>query len=139
MTRSTAAERGDGVAHRCEIDHCRDAGQVLQQDPRGRECDLFLARTGLCEVRERLDIRVGHVDTVLVAEQVLEEHLQRERQVLDVVVGLQRRKTVDGVVAPADGKPALGSHPAANTRSLEARCSGPISCSGTSPNAHLPS
>ena len=104
-----AAERRDGVAHRGEVDDRGDAGEVLQQDPSRREGDLLLAGAGRAKFGERLDVAAGDVDAVLVAQQVLEEHLQREGQVLDVVVGLQRRQTVDGVVAPADGKPALGA------------------------------
>ena len=74
-----AAEPHDAVAHRREIDHRRHAGEVLQQHAGWSERDLPLSGALHVPPRERLD--VGRLDeaAVLVAEQVLEENLQRVR------------------------------------------------------------
>ena len=47
------------------------------------------------------------VHAVLVAQQVLEEDLEREREPLDVVVARQRRETVDRVAPAPDLQAAL--------------------------------
>ena len=54
--RRVAAEVAHGVAHRGQVDHGRDAGEVLQQHARGRERDL-VGRIGLrVPARDRLDL-----------------------------------------------------------------------------------
>ena len=83
--RRVAAHLGHRVAQRGEVDDARDAGEVLQDHARGREGDL-LRRLGLrVPRRERLDVLAADADAVLVAQQVLEQHLQREGQPRDVV------------------------------------------------------
>ncbi len=92
-----AAHRLHRVAHRREVDDRRDSGEVLHDHARRRKGDL-LGRLGLrVPAGERLD--VGGTDrlAVLVAQQVLEQDLQRERQPRDVVGGLQRVDAKDVV------------------------------------------
>ena len=97
-----AAHVGHRVAQRGEVDDARHAGEVLQDHPRGRERDL-LGRLGLgVPGRERLDVLAADADAVLVAQQVLEQHLQREGQPRHVVGRLQRFEAIDLVGAPAD-------------------------------------
>ena len=100
--RRVAAHVGHRVAHRGEVDDARHAGEVLQDHARGRERDL-LGRLGLgVPGGERLDVLAADADAVLVAQQVLEQHLQRERQPRHVVGRLQRLEAIDLVGAPAD-------------------------------------
>ena len=75
------SERADRVAHRREVDDRGDTGQVLHQHPLGAEADLAarLCTPAGC-ARDRLDVGRVDVDAVLVAEQILEQHLQAERQ-----------------------------------------------------------
>jgi len=68
-----------------EVDHRRHAGEVLHDHARRGERDL-VARGGLgVPVEQRLDVLAGHADTVLGAQQVLEQDLQREGQSPEVV------------------------------------------------------
>ena len=107
-----AAERHHGVAHRREIDHRRHAGEVLHQHARGAERDLDL---GLAAVLEPADhgLDVGLLDraVVLVAEQVLEQHLHREGQAARirqaVLLGLGDRVDGVGLGAGLDGLAGL--------------------------------
>ena len=76
-----AAERHHGVAHGREIDHRRDAGEVLHQHARGAERDLDLGLALLVEPADgRLDIGLPDRAVVLVAQQVLQDHLHGEGQ-----------------------------------------------------------
>jgi hypothetical protein len=75
-----AAHGAHRVAHRGEVDHAWDTGEVLEQRARGRVGDL--AR-GLCLCvprRERGDVVGTHREPILVAEEVLEENLHRVRE-----------------------------------------------------------
>jgi hypothetical protein len=76
--RGTAAESGERVAHRGEVHHAGHAGEVLQEDPRGAEGDLLVH--GLLHIPggECLDVVGLHECAILVSQQVLEEHLERE-------------------------------------------------------------
>ena len=75
-----AAERLHGVAHGGEIDHRRDAGEVLHQHARRPERDLAIRGLGLEPLRERLQVLLGDAAAVFVAQQILQQHLHRERQ-----------------------------------------------------------
>ena len=114
--RRVAAHLGHRVAQRRQVDDARHAREVLQDHAGGREGDL-LRGLGLRVPRgERLDVLRADADAVLVAQQVLEQHLQRERQARDVVGGLQCLEGVDLICAPADlelgprAEGILGSH-----------------------------
>ena len=94
MTRSTgrkrvdqlgiAAELDHGVAHGGEVDHRRDAGEVLHQHAGRAEGDLAVRAALLLPVGQRLDVLAGDAAAVLVAQQVLEQHLQRIGQARNV-------------------------------------------------------
>ena len=94
MTRSTGAERVDRVAgqaeldervaHRGEVAHGGDAGEVLHQHARGAELDLVLDALLRVPAGDRLDVGAGDGLAVLVAQQVLEQDAQRVGQGLDV-------------------------------------------------------
>ncbi len=76
-------ELPDRVAHGGEVDDARHAGEVLHDHARRRELDL-VARLGVrIPVEQRLDVFIGDVGAVDVAHQVLDEDLQRIRQMVD--------------------------------------------------------
>ena len=121
MTRSTgisglillrvAAERRHGVAHRGEVDHRRHAGEVLHQHARRAEGDLAVAAcASSSQAATRADVVGGDGAAVLVAQQVLEQHLQREGQARDArqAVLLGRRQAVIVVGLAADREGAAG-------------------------------
>ena len=97
-----AAHVGHRVAQRGEVDDARHAGEVLQDHARGRERDLLRGLRVRVPRRERLDVLAPDADAVLVAQQVLEQHLQGEGQPRHVVGRLQRVEAIDLVCAPAD-------------------------------------
>ena len=99
--RGIAPHLCDRVAHRRQVDDRGHAGEVLHQHARGRERDL-LARLRLrIPARERLDVLPGDGAVALGAQQVLEQHLQRERQPRDVKALLQRVQPEDLVLLAA--------------------------------------
>jgi hypothetical protein len=76
-----AAERRHRVAHRREVHHRRHAGEVLHQHASGAKGDLvFRLPLVVHPRRDRLDILLRDAPAVLVAQQVLEHDLERERQ-----------------------------------------------------------
>ena len=89
-----AAERDDAVAHRGEIDHGRNAGEVLHQHARRAEADLL---AGLALVGqpgdEALDVGLGDRAAILEAQQVLEQHLHREGQLRDAGEAVLSRRS----------------------------------------------
>ena len=102
-----APSLGDGVAQRRQVDHGRDAREVLHQHAGGEEADLAVvgdapaaARPG----RQRGHVVLGDGDAVDVTGQVLEQHLQREGQPLHP--RRQRRQAVDVVLPVAHVEPA---------------------------------
>ena len=85
--RRIAAELGERVAHRGEIDDRRDAGEILEQHARGAEGDLLLDLSANVPVRQRADV-VGFDElAVFVAEEILEENLEAERQRIRIPIG----------------------------------------------------
>src|SRR5690606_33074853 len=107
------AELFDSVAHRGQVDDGRYAGEVLHQDPGRHEGDLPVGATAV-PAGEELDVLSGDADAVLVAEQVLQQHLHAEGETADRVperveaVDLQRpvsdRQRGSGVEAVACGR-----------------------------------
>ena len=99
------AELDERVAHRGEVAHRGNAGEVLHQHARGAELDLVLDALLGVPAGDRLD--VGGLDglAVLVAEQVLEQDAQRVGQRLDVADLLldERVEPVELDLAAADG------------------------------------
>ncbi len=79
-----AAQVGHGVAHHGQVHDGRDPGEVLEDHPRGHERDLGLGRDARPPGRQRLDV-LGSDDPVTgVAEQVLEQDLDRDRRAGEV-------------------------------------------------------
>jgi hypothetical protein len=101
--RSLPAEPFDGVAHGGEVDDGRDAREVLHEDARGSERDLALLAGPALPAGEGFDVRGRHRHSVLVAEEVLEEDLERERQ-----LPAELAEPVDLVGALPDGELAAG-------------------------------
>ena len=100
-----AAQRLDPVAHRREVDHRRDAGEVLHQDPRRPVGDLARVPAALRRpLGEGADVVHGDGLAVLEAEHVLEHHLQGRRQALEIAQarGFGGRDRVVGVALPLD-------------------------------------
>jgi hypothetical protein len=75
-----AAESLHGLAHRGQVDHGGHAGQVLQDDPGRGELDLGVRVPGRVPARQRGYLAGGDVGAILVAEQVLQQDLQAERE-----------------------------------------------------------
>ena len=75
-----AAEMLHGVAHGGEIDDGGHAGEILHQHARRAEGDLAFGGLGLEPLRDRLDVFLGDRAAVLVAQQIFQQHLERERQ-----------------------------------------------------------
>ena len=100
-----AAEGLHGLAHRGQVHHGGHAGQVLQDDPGRGELDLGVGFLGRIPLGQRVDVALGDVGPVLVAEQVLEEDLQAEGQRVRSRYGVQ---PVDLVLLVRDleGRPA---------------------------------
>ena len=87
-----AAQGLDRVAHRGQVDHAGHAGEVLHDHAAGRELDLMAGLGIRIPVEQRPDMVVGDVRAVDIADQVLGQHLQRVRQMVDAV------QIVDAVV-----------------------------------------
>ena len=76
-----ALQRLHGVAHGGEIDHGGNAGEVLHQHARRAEGDFALGlAAGGEEGGDALDVGPGHRPAVLVAQQVFQQHLERNRK-----------------------------------------------------------
>ena len=78
-----AAHLGHRIAHRREVDHTRDAREILQQDARRPVRDLGVALRLRIPVGQRLDVARGDAAAVLEADEVLEQNLQAKRQARD--------------------------------------------------------
>jgi hypothetical protein len=71
-----AAEGDKCVAHRREIDHGGNAGEILHQDARRTKGDLdFAFPLGCQPAGEGLDILLGDGATVFMAQQIFEQNL----------------------------------------------------------------
>ena len=79
-SRRVAAEVGHRVAHHREVDDRRHAGEVLEDDPRRHERDLGLGRLPGPPGGEGLDVARVDQAAAGVAEQVLEQDPDRDRQ-----------------------------------------------------------
>ena len=91
-----------GVAHRGEVDDRGDAGEVLEQDAARPERDLADGiALGSQSARPRMSSAVTVV-AVLVAEQVFQQDLERERQASEINSrrrqGFETIKTVRAIV-----------------------------------------
>ena len=102
-----AAERLDGVAHGGEIDHAGHAGEVLQDHAGGREVDVLGGQLLEIGSRKSCDVLLLDVDAILVAEEVLQQHLVRIGQAGDFVLRLQLGEIEERIVLGTDGKGGL--------------------------------
>ena len=96
-----AAEPGDAVAHRRQIDHRGNAGEILQQDARGLERHLLVGVRRGEPAGDRLGIIDRVAGAVLEAQHVLQQHLQADRQARYVAQRLRRLGEREVVVALA--------------------------------------
>ena len=91
------------VAHRREVDHRRHAGEVLHQHARRAVGDLLLgAPVVAARPRMRLEMVDRDAAAVLEAQQVLEQHLEREGQARHdrpSLLGLAQREIVVAQIA----------------------------------------
>jgi hypothetical protein len=78
--RRIAAELGHRLTHRGQVDDAGHAGEVLHDHPGGGELDLLVGLGGLVPTGEGANVVGGDVRAVLGAQQVLQQHLERERQ-----------------------------------------------------------
>jgi hypothetical protein len=93
-----AALLAHGVAHRGEVDDGGDPGEVLHEHPGGQERDLATVVGGVAPARPARqggDVVVGDPDAVVVAQQVLEQHLERIGQPADPEVVLEGAEALD--------------------------------------------
>ena len=101
-----AAQVADGLAHGGQVDDARHPGEVLHHHARGRVLDLNAGfRLGI-PVRDGLDVVLGDVAAVLVAQQVLGEDLEAVGEFLRIGDGVE---TVDLVTLIADLEGVAGS------------------------------
>ncbi len=102
--RGIGAHGGKRIAHRREIDHAGHAGEILQQHARGHKADFADSRA--FAPRYRLDIARQHALAVLIAQQVLQQDADRERQAADGAHSLffQTRETEIIVFGIADAQ-----------------------------------
>ena len=101
-----AAQIADGLPHGGEVDDAGNAGEVLHDDACGRVLD-FDARLGLgIPLGDRLDVVLGDVAAVFVAQQVLGEDFQAVGKLLG---SRYRVQPVDLVTVPADLQGVVGS------------------------------
>ena len=92
-----AAQLGHGLAHGGQVHHRRHAGEVLHQHPRRAVGDLPVGATVVQPGADRLDVVHGDRVAVLVAQQVLQQDLQRigqARHVADPGLGRGRQGVV---------------------------------------------
>ena len=75
-----ATELGRGLAQGGQVDDAGHAGEVLHDHARRRVLDLLVGLGGLVPARQGLDVVGGDVRAVLGAQEVLQQHLQREGQ-----------------------------------------------------------
>ena len=106
-----AAGPGDRRAHGGEVDDRRDAGEVLEQDAGGHEGALAVGDgAGPVPARDRLDVAIADRGCRRVADAVLEQDLERDRQprdVTDASLG-ERGETVIGNPRQQFGPGAVG-------------------------------
>ena len=71
-----AAEVAHGITHGGQVDHRRDAGEILQQHAGGCEGNLLGRGRPCIPCGQRIDVIDGDGVAILVPEEVLEEDLE---------------------------------------------------------------
>ncbi len=102
-------ERLDGVAHCREVDDTRHAGEVLEEDARRRVRDLPGSAAAGLITGQGLHVSRFHARAVLVAQQVLEEELDRVGDPPEIRDLLEGRQAMDAVAPVTDLQGALGA------------------------------
>src|SRR6185437_3685315 len=94
------------IAHCGQVDDRGHTGKVLQQHAAGAERDLLFRTSGHVPLGHRLDVAALDEGAVLVAEQILEEDLETEREAAGVPAGecVERGKAEDRVLRAVDGE-----------------------------------
>ena len=80
----STAQRDHRVPHRGQVDHGRNAGEVLQHHAGRRERDFRVGVRGGIPAAQRFDIAARDVDAVFVAQQVLQQDFQAEGKARDI-------------------------------------------------------
>jgi hypothetical protein len=111
-----AAQRREGVAHCGEIDDGGHAREVLHEHTRREEGDLAFGGALVEPCRDGLDVVDLDAASVLMAQQVLQEDLQRHRQTRQVTEHCGR-----GFEAVILVPPAAGGQGAAGVETVETR------------------
>ena len=111
-----AAEAGHGGAHRREVDHHRNAREILQDDARGLERKLHGLRRRGVPAREAADVLVADLEAVAVAQHRLEQHPDRHRQRRD---GRGHPGLLQPVEAVDAERPRAGVEGCARTERIE--------------------
>ena len=75
-----AAKLADRFAHRGEIDHAGDAGEVLHDHARRREGNLVIGGGLRLPVEQRVDVLARDINAVFKPQQVLEQNFERVGQ-----------------------------------------------------------
>ena len=75
----------DGVTHGGEVDDARHAGEVLHDHAGRGELDLVARLCGRIPIQQGLDMIIRDVGAIDVAHQILDQYLQRVRQMIDAV------------------------------------------------------
>ena len=78
-----ASQLLDRIAHGGEVDDARHAGEVLHDHTGRGELDLMTRLCGRIPIQQGLDMIIRNVGAVDVAHEVLDEDLQRIRQMID--------------------------------------------------------
>ena len=94
-----AAQIPDGLPHGGQVDDARHTGEVLHDDAGGRVLDFDAGLGRRVPVRDRLDVVLGDVAAVLVAQQVFGEHFEAVGEFLRAGHGVQ---AIDLVTVVAD-------------------------------------
>src|SRR5262249_18578855 len=106
-----AAECLHGIAHGGEIDNGGNAGEVLHQHARRSIGDLHVRALALQPVEYRANILRPDGTTIFVPQQVLDQHLEGERQsrkpVEPILLGVGKRKVLVRLGADLEGLAAL--------------------------------
>ncbi len=106
-----AAEILHRVPHRGEIDDCRNAGEILHQYAGRPEGDFLFGRSLVMDpLRRILDVGLAGAAAVVIAQHVLDDDFQRERQRGEVrqAIPLRRVKRIVAVGLCADRKRLAG-------------------------------
>ena len=85
-----AAEVAHGVAHGCEVDDRRHAGEVLEQDPGRPEGDLVVRLGGRIPASDRPHLLGRAPAERLRTQDVLEQDAEREGKSLEIEFGGER-------------------------------------------------